>query len=135
AGAARGGQAAVTDSGQAGSGIVGGVPAGEVDKLVDENQQLFETDFSKLGKAGSTFEREIWLPATQLTFDQAESARITKLSGVGHVSGGLRLLAVHQKGKGPEPVAQIETGAPTNAVNQTAAPPTASESASIESRD
>ena len=106
----------------AGSGasasVVGGLPDAEVDSLVDENQSLFQTDFSKLGKPGSTFERELFLPATQLTFPDSEIEKIRNLDGVEEVAGALSLLAVHQKGKVPEIEASFETGGKTQSVTQ-----------------
>ncbi|MDP1792727.1 MAG: FtsX-like permease family protein, partial [Acidimicrobiales bacterium] len=83
-----------------------------------ENQSLFQTDFSKLGKPGSTFERELFLPATQLTFPDSEIEKIKNLDGVDEVAGALSLLAVHQKGKVPEIEATFETGGQTQSVTQ-----------------
>ncbi|HVV35221.1 MAG TPA: ABC transporter permease [Acidimicrobiales bacterium] len=94
----------------ANAAVVGGVNDDEVNSLVDENQSLFQTDFSKLGKPGSTFERELFLPATQLTFPDTEVNKIAKLDGVDQVAGALSLLAVHQKGKVPEIEASVTTG-------------------------
>jgi ABC-type antimicrobial peptide transport system permease subunit len=94
----------------ANAAVVGGVNDSEVDSLVDENQSLFQTDFSKLGKPGATFERELFLPATQLTFPDSEVTKISKLDGVDEVAGALTLLAVHQKGKVPEIEATVQTG-------------------------
>lgn len=103
----------VAGNGQGGAGLLGGIPAGEVDSLLEENESLFQTDFSKLGKPGATFERELFLPATQLTFPKSEQAKIDRIDGVDTVAGGLSLLAVHQKGKVPEIVATFETGGST----------------------
>lgn len=115
----------------AGSGasasVVGGLPDSEVDSLVDENQSLFQTDFSKLGKPGETFERELFLPATQLTFPDSEIAKIAKLEGVDEVAGALSLLAVHQKGKVPVVEASFETGGKTQSVTQDIPAPTQAE--------
>src|SRR4029078_9061818 len=93
--------------------VCGAVNDSDVDSLIDENQSLFQTDFSKLGKPGSTFERELFLPATQLTVPDAEVAKIAKLAGVDDVAGALTLLAVHQKGKVPEITSTVETGGQT----------------------
>lgn len=106
----------------AGSGsnaaVVGGVNDDEVNSLVDENQSLFQTDFSKLGKPGDTFEREMFLPATQLTFPDSEIQKISKLDGVDSVAGALSLLAVHQKGKVPVIESSVETGGKNVSVTQ-----------------
>ncbi len=111
----------------ASSTVVGGLPDAEVDSLIDENQSLFQTDFSKLGAAGSTFERELFLPATQLTFPDTEIAKIAKLDGVDQVAGALTLLAVHQKGKVPEITAEFQTGGKDVSVTQDIPPPSAAE--------
>jgi ABC-type antimicrobial peptide transport system permease subunit len=111
----------------ANAAVVGGVKDSEVDSLIDENQTLFQTDFSKLGKAGSTFEREMFLPATQLTFPDTEIAKIAKLHGVDQVSGALTLLAVHQKGKVPEITSTVETGGQTVTQTQNIPPPSQAE--------
>jgi len=113
-------------SGQSTS-VVGGLADSEVDSLIDENQSLFQTDFSKLGKAGSTFERELFLPATQLTFPDTEIAKIARLDGVDQVAGALSLLAVHQKGKVPEITAEITTGGKDVSVTQDISPPSQAE--------
>jgi ABC-type antimicrobial peptide transport system permease subunit len=93
--------------------VVGGVNDSEVDSLIDENQSLFQTDFSKLGAPGATFERELFLPATQLTFPESEVTKIANLDGVDQVAGALTLLAVHQKGKVPQIEASVQTGGQT----------------------
>ena len=107
--------------------VVGGVKDSEVDSLVDENQSLFQTDFSKLGKPGATFERELFLPATQLTFPDSEIAKIARLPGVDEVAGALTLLAVHQKGKVPEITSTVETGGKSITQTQDIPPPTQAE--------
>lgn len=107
--------------------VVGGLPDTELDSLIDENQSLFQTDFSKLGAPGTTFERELFLPATQLTFPSTEIAKINRLDGVDKVAGALSLLAVHQKGKVPVVEASIATGGKTQNVTADIPPPSAAE--------
>lgn len=107
--------------------VVGGLPDTELDSLIDENQSLFQTDFSKLGAPGTTFERELFLPATQLTFPSTEIAKINRLDGVDKVAGALSLLAVHQKGKVPVVEASFATGGKSQNVTQDIPPPSAAE--------
>ncbi|MEY2470442.1 MAG: hypothetical protein QOF21_3140, partial [Actinomycetota bacterium] len=107
--------------------VVGGLADSEVDSLIDENQSLFQTDFSKLGAAGSTFERELFLPATQLTFPDDQIAKIAKLDGVDDVAGALTLLAVHQKGKVPAITATVQTGGKDVSVTKDIPPPSQAE--------
>ncbi len=111
----------------ANAAVVGGVNDAEVDSLIDENQSLFQTDFSQLGAPGSSFERELFLPATQLTFPATEIAKIGRLAGVSEIAGGLTLLAIHQKGKVPEITATVETGGQTLTQTQDIAAPTQAE--------
>lgn len=115
------------------SALVGGIPAEEVDALLDENQSLFQTDFSQLGKPGEVFERELFLPATLLTFPKDQQKRVEAIDGVDTVAGGLSLLAVHQKGKVPEIVATFETGGDTVSRDIDISPPSQAEWQSIAS--
>ena len=108
-------------------GLLGSLNPREVDALIDENQSLFETDFSQLGQPGETFERELFLPATQLTFESVRADAIAGLDGVDAVAGSLSLLTVHQKGEVPEIVAEIETGGETFDVTRNIPAPTQAE--------
>lgn len=110
----------------AGSGPFGG---GGRD-VVEANQAVI-TDLSKLGKAGTQFVHDFFLPGTQLTFTQAQANEIAALDGVAAVSAGLTLQAVHQEGKVPKIVATIQTGGNRIDVNRAIAPPTAAEQAKI----
>jgi ABC-type antimicrobial peptide transport system permease subunit len=99
--------------------------------VVEANQAVI-TDLSKLGKAGTHFVHDFFLPGTQLTFTQAQANEIAALDGVAAVSAGLTLQAVHQEGKVPKIVAKIETGGDRIEVNQAITPPTAAEQAKIQ---
>jgi hypothetical protein len=90
------------------------------------------TDLSKLGKAGTQFVHDFFLPGTQLTVTQAQAEEIAALEGVAAVSAGLTLQAVHQEGKVPKIVAKIQTGGDRIDVNRAIAPPTAAEQAKIQ---
>jgi ABC-type antimicrobial peptide transport system permease subunit len=127
----QGGQAG--GAGGAGAGLLTGINPKEVDALIDENQSLFETDFSTLGKPGETFERELFLPATQLTFEQSRTRAIADLDGVDAVAGSLSLLTVHQKGEVPEIVAEVQTGGQTFDISKNIPAPTQAEWNSIQS--
>ena len=110
-----------------GGGPFGG--GGERD-VVEANQAVI-TDLSKLGKAGTHFVHDFFLPGTQLTFTQAQANEIAALDGVAAVSAGLTLQAVHQEGKVPKIVAKIQTGGDRIEVNRAITPPTAAEQAKI----
>lgn len=113
---------------EAGGGPFGG--GGQRD-VVEANQAVI-TDLSKLGKAGTQFVHDFFLPGAQLTFTQAQANEIAALDGVGAVSAGLTLQAVHQEGKVPKIVASIQTGGDEIEVNRAIAPPTAAEQQKIE---
>jgi ABC-type antimicrobial peptide transport system permease subunit len=112
----------------AGGGPFGG--GGGARDVVEANQAVI-TDLSKLGKAGTHFVHDFFLPGTQLTFTEAQAKEIAGLEGVAAVSSGLTLQAVHQEGKVPKIVAQIETGGDRIDVNRAIAPPTAAEQEEI----
>ena len=111
----------------AGGGPFGGGGARDV---VEANQAVI-TDLSKLGKPGTHFVHDFFLPGTQLTFAEAQAKEIAGLEGVAAVSSGLTLQAVHQEGKVPKIVAQIETGGDRIDVNRAITPPTAAEQEEI----
>ena len=108
----------------------GGGPFGGDRDVVEANQAVI-TDLSKLGKAGTHFVHDFFLPGTQLTFTEAQAKEIAGLEGVAAVSSGLTLQAVHQEGKVPKIVAQIETGGDRIDVNRAITPPTAAEQEEI----
>jgi ABC-type antimicrobial peptide transport system permease subunit len=68
------------------------------------------TDLSKLGKAGTHFVQDFFLPGTQLTFPQSQATQISKLNGVSAVSTGLVLSGVHQEGTVPKIIAKLKAG-------------------------
>jgi ABC-type antimicrobial peptide transport system permease subunit len=109
----------------------GGGPFGGDRDVVEANQAVI-TDLSKLGKAGTHFVHDFFLPGTQLTFPQAQAKEIAALDGVAAVSAGLTLQAVHQEGKVPKIVAKIQTGGDKIEVNRAITPPTAAEQAKIQ---
>jgi ABC-type antimicrobial peptide transport system permease subunit len=111
----------------------GGGPfgAGGSRDVVEANQAVI-TDLSKLGKPGTQFVHDFFLPGTQLTFTQAQASEIAALDGVAAVSAGLTLQAVHQEGKVPKIVAKIETGGDKIEIDRAIKPPTAAEQAQIE---
>ena len=104
---------------------------GGVRDVVEANQAVI-TDLSKLGKAGTQFVHDFFLPGAQLTFPQAQANEIAALDGVAAVSAGLTLQAVHQEGKVPKIVASIETGGDRIQLDRAITPPTAAEQEKIQ---
>lgn len=97
-----------------GGGFAGGGFGGNSGaRQVQQANQSAITDLAKLGKPGTKFVHDFFLPGTQLTFPQAQTKQIAALSGVSAVSSGLVLSAVHQSGTVPKIVAKIKTGGQT----------------------
>ena len=85
------------------------------------------TDLSKLGKAGTHFVHDFFLPGTQLTFKQSASKQISAIAGVGQVTQGLTLLAEHQEGVVPKIVAKLTTQRRTFQIERNIPRPTAAQ--------
>ncbi len=78
--------------------------------LGPEEQALLEAEngtaafeFDNLGDPGEPFERDVFLPATQLTFPEEEAARAAQIDGVEAVAAGLTVVVLHQEGLVPAP--------------------------------
>src|SRR5665647_3688924 len=82
-------RAAQTDNGGFGPGGGGG-------ELIQANSSVI-TDLSKLGKPGTHFVHDFFLPGTQLTFPASQGATVKALPGVAEVSQGLMLVAAHKE--------------------------------------
>jgi ABC-type antimicrobial peptide transport system permease subunit len=109
----------------------GGFGRGGGGEVVQANQSAV-TDLSKLGKPGTQFVHDFFLPGTQLTFPQKQTAKIAALPGVASISNGLVLSAVHQEGVVPKIVAKIKTGGQQLDIRRQIKPPTAAEAAAIQ---
>ena len=99
--------------------------------LVEANQSVI-TDLSKLGKPGTKFVHDFFLPGTQLTFAQSQAQQISSLDGVAAVSSGLMLQAVHQQGTVPKIVSRIQTGGEQFDIRRRITPPTQAEQQKIQ---
>ncbi|HUJ55825.1 MAG TPA: ABC transporter permease [Gaiellaceae bacterium] len=117
-----------TTGGGFGPGSFGGQGEGE---LLQANSSVL-TDLSKLGKPGTHFVHDFFLPGTQLTFPATQATRLKSLSGVSQVSTGLLLVAEHQSGTVPKIVAKFKTGGQTFNIRRRISPPTPAEQAQIQ---
>ncbi len=108
----------------AGGGFAGGGGANR--DLIQANQSVV-TDLSKLGKPGTHFVHDFFLPGTQLTFPETQAQQIAQLDGVAQVTTGLTLLADHQEGVVPKIVAKLKTGGQTFSITRNIARPTAAQ--------
>jgi putative ABC transport system permease protein len=114
-----------------GGGFGGPGGGGTNRDLVQANQSVI-TDLSKLGKPGTHFVHDFFLPGTQLTFQQTAAKQIAAISGVAQVTQGLTLLAQHQEGIVPKIVATLKTQAKTITQVQNIPRPTAAEFAAMQ---
>jgi putative ABC transport system permease protein len=80
--------------------------------LIAENSAVV-TDLSKLGKPGTKFTHDFFLPGTLVSFPDAAVTDVSKVKGVTSAVGGLTLLAQHQTGTVPNIVATVQTGGET----------------------
>jgi putative ABC transport system permease protein len=94
--------------------------------LIAANQSVI-TDLSKLGKPGTHFTHDFFLPGSQLTFQQSAAKRVSALAGVAKVTTGLTLLATHQTGVVPKIVAKLKTGGQTFQIQRNIPRPTAAQ--------
>src|SRR5690348_5705164 len=117
-----------TGNGGGGGGFFGGGgfggPGGTDRDLIAANRSVI-TDLSKLGKPGTHFVHDFFLPGTQLTFQQSSASQVSKINGVAGVSQGLILLAEHQEGVVPKIVAKLKTGGQTFDITRNIPRPTA----------
>jgi len=114
---------AATDNGQIPS-------SSDLQALQTEEQATSQAaliDLSHLGKPGTRFVHDFFLPPAELTFPDAQAAAIRALPGVVGVASALTLVANHRQGTVPEIVSEMSI--PSQTV--TIAPPTPAEDAQI----
>lgn len=99
--------------------------------LIQANQSVI-TDLSKLGKPGTHFVHDFFLPGTQLTFPANQGTQLKSLAGVSAVSTGLVLIAEHQSGTVPKIVAKLKTGGQTFNIRRNIKPLTAAEQQQVQ---
>jgi ABC-type antimicrobial peptide transport system permease subunit len=116
-----------------GGGFFGGGPGGGGGNrdLVRANLSVV-TDLSKLGKPGTHFVHDFFLPGTQLTFEQSSAKQIASIPGVAQVTPGLTLLAQHQEGVVPKIVATLKTQRRTFSFRRNIPRPTQKEFAAMQ---
>jgi putative ABC transport system permease protein len=99
--------------------------------LIQSNASVL-TDLSKLGKAGTHFVHDFFLPGTQLTFPTSQGASVKSLPGVAASAQGLLLIAEHQEGTVPKIVAKLKTGGQTFQIRRNIKPLTPAEQAQVQ---
>ena len=104
---------------------------GDPRELIGANSSVL-TDLSQLGKPGERFVHDFFLPGTQLALTGQQAKQIASLPGVDAVAQGLTLNAVHQEGKVPKIVAQMQAGGRPFQVDVQLKPPSPAEIAKIQ---
>ena len=99
--------------------------------VIQSNSSVL-TDLSKLGKPGTHFVHDFFLPGTQLTFPTSQGASVKSLPGVAASAQGLLLIAEHQEGTVPKIVAKLKTGGQTFQIRRNIKPLTAAEQAQVQ---
>ena len=83
--------------------------AGGFGDVIASNRSAL-TDLSKLGKPGTHFVHDFFLPGSQLTFPERQARQVAAVNDVSASSQSLMLVAVHQEGTVPKIVARFRTG-------------------------
>jgi ABC-type antimicrobial peptide transport system permease subunit len=115
-----------------GGGFNGGGGGGGANRDLIQANLSVVTDLSKLGKPGTHFVHDFFLPGSQLTFQQTATKQIASIAGVAKVSQGLTLLAEHQDGVVPKIVATLKTAAKTFQIQRNIPRPTAAQFAQMQ---
>ena len=115
-----------------GFGGPGGGGGGGANRDLIQSNLSVVTDLSKLGKPGTHFVHDFFLPGSQLTFKQSAAKQIASINGVAQVTQGLTLLAEHQEGVVPKIVAQLKTAAKTFQIQRNIPRPTAAQFAQMQ---
>ncbi len=98
-----------------------GLNAADTQTLLSANSSII-TDLAKLGKPGTQFTHDFFVPGTLITFPTAALADVAKVKGVQSAVGALSLQALHETGTVPTQVATVKTGGQT--ISTTVKPPT-----------
>jgi ABC-type antimicrobial peptide transport system permease subunit len=117
---------------QNGGGFGGGFGGGGANRDLVRSNLSALTDLSKLGKPGTHFVHDFFLPGTQLTFQQSATGQIASLDGVARATPGLTLLAEHQAGVVPKIVAKLKTQARTFRIQRNLPRPSAADFAKLQ---
>jgi ABC-type lipoprotein release transport system permease subunit len=94
-----------------GRGVAGAASLNSSDSttLASANSSVL-TDLAKLGKPGTKFTHDFFVPGTLVTFPSEAISVVSKIPGVTSSVGALSLQALHETGTVPTQVASIKTG-------------------------
>ncbi|HVB04907.1 MAG TPA: ABC transporter permease [Acidimicrobiales bacterium] len=94
-------------------GVAGsGVTASQAAALAQNNASVI-TDLAKLGKPGTQFTHDFFVPGTLITFPAAAVSDVSKITDVTSAVGALSLQALHQTGTVPKITDTVKTGGQT----------------------
>jgi ABC-type lipoprotein release transport system permease subunit len=93
----------------------------EAAALLDNNSSII-TDLAKLGKPGTQFTHDFFVPGTLITFPEVAVSDVSKIAGVTSAVPALSLQALHESGTVPTITATVKTGG--NTISTTVKPPT-----------
>lgn len=102
--------------------------ATDASTLLNANSSVL-TDLAKLGKPGSHFVHDFFVPGTLITFPQTATSLVSAIPGVSSAVPALSLQALHESGTVPRIVANIKTGGQTIKASATPPPMTAAQRA------
>ena len=88
--------------------------------LLNNNSSII-TDLAKLGKPGTQFTHDFFVPGTLITFPSVAISDVAKIPGVTSAVGALSLEALHESGTVPKITDVVKTGGQT--ISTTVKPP------------
>ncbi|MGA3354302.1 MAG: ABC transporter permease [Acidimicrobiales bacterium] len=106
-----------------GRGVAGAstVNSSQAATLLNNNASVI-TDLAKLGKPGTQFTHDFFVPGTLLTFPSVAISDVAKIPGVSSAVGALSLSALHESGTVPKITDTVKEGGQT--ISTTVKPPT-----------
>jgi ABC-type antimicrobial peptide transport system permease subunit len=105
------------------SGVAGASTANssQAATLLNNNASVI-TDLAKLGKPGTQFTHDFFVPGTLITFPSVAISDVAKIPGVSTAVGALSLSALHESGTVPKITDTVKEGGQT--ISTTVKPPT-----------
>ena len=105
-----------------GRGVAGASSTGSTQAvaLANANASVI-TDLAKLGKPGTQFTHDFFVPGTLVTFPSIAISDVAKIPGVSSAVGALSLSALHESGTVPKITDTVEEGGQT--ISTTVKPP------------
>jgi len=103
------------------SGAATDATSSQAAALLNNNASVI-TDLAKLGKPGTQFTHDFFVPGTLITFPSVAVSDVARIPGVTSAVGALSLQALHESGTVPTITDTVKTGGQT--ISTTVKPPT-----------